>query len=188
MPPSIGRMVDREFTASDALQSLRIALHPLRQRLQRELACDIVPSRRVADPVATLSQHFGRLPHLAERLAQSVNDMGIEVAANPHASAEDVRRAVDRLTDCVDDLIAGCREACSLRADARAMEMPRLLGGVYMHVLAETAQWLQRLVQAIADPTAAIAHQRPSCADAPKIRVTLKLRAANKTAATSAGR
>ena len=176
-------MAGDEFRISPALRKLGQELHPLLQRLYGELAGQVLPSTRVIDPAALLSRHLGRLTELADRLAQSAVQMNTEVAANPQAGAADVQRAAARLTHCVDEIIASCREVRSLRAGGTAKDMPTLLAGVYMHVLGETASWLERLVAAIADPSAEIARQGLSNSKSPQIRLGLTLSAPPQMAA-----
>lgn len=150
-------MADDELRIPPALRKLGQALHPLLQRSQRELARPSVPTRQMVDPPATLSRHCGRLSGLVEQLARSVEAMNLDVAANPQADDADVRRAVEGLTRCVDELIDACRDARGLYADGAAVEVPALLAGAHLHLLSEVTQWLGRLVRTVADPAAELA-------------------------------
>jgi hypothetical protein len=93
-------------------------------------------------------------------LAVRVRDLNDDVAANPQANAADVQRAVGRLAAAVDDLVAGLRNARTLRANGSAAEIPLLLVGMYRHLLGDVALWLERIVSALADPAAEAARQR----------------------------
>lgn len=141
------------------LRDLGRALQPLLQRLRFELATQVVASTVVADPIATLEGHFDALPQRIELLAVRVRDLNDDVAANPQASAADVQRAVGRLAECIDAFIADLRNARTLRSDGSAAEMPFLLVGMYRHTLGEVAQWLERIVNVLADPASEAARQ-----------------------------
>lgn len=148
-----------ELVVPEPLRDLGQALQALLQRLRAELATNVVATTRVADPVATLSRHLHALPQLADRLVARLDDLNADVAANPQAGAADVQRAVGRLARCIDAFLEGLREAQSLRSGGAAAEMPLLLAGAYRHALGEIAQWLERIVNALADPAAEYARQ-----------------------------
>jgi len=149
-----------DLAVPEYLRELGRALQPLRQRLRVELATHVVATTVVADPIATLARHFDALPKRIELLAVRVRDLNDDVAANPQANAADVQRAVGRLAAAVDDLVAGLRNARTLRANASAAEIPLLLVGMYRHLLGDVALWLERIVSALADPAAEAARQR----------------------------
>lgn len=113
-----------DLAVPEYLRELGRALQPLGQRLRVELATQAVATTVVADPIATLARHFDGLPQRIEVLALRVRDLNDDVAANPQADAGDVRRAVGRLAECIDDLVCGLRNARTLRSDGSAAEMP----------------------------------------------------------------
>ncbi len=149
-----------DLNVPEYLRELSRALQPLQQRLRAELATQAVATTVLADPMDTLSRHLDALPQRAQLLAVRVRDLNDDVAANPQARAGDVQRAVARLAAAVDDLVAGLRDARTLRSDGAAAEMPWLLVGMYHHVLGEVASWLERIVSVLADPAAEAARQR----------------------------
>lgn len=161
-----------EFRVCAPLRDLGHALQPLLRRLQFELTRPMAPTRPAADPTTILSQHLDRLSGSVQRLVRRVEDMEIDVAANPQAGEADVRRVVDGLTRCVDDLIDGCRDARSLRAGGAAADMPTLLAGAYLHLLGDIEQWLERMVRTLADPGAELARLRQA---SPPYEIELKL-------------
>ncbi|HMO48672.1 MAG TPA: hypothetical protein PKB14_21940 [Rubrivivax sp.] len=175
-------MADDEFRLPPALRKLGQALQPLLLRSQRELARQAVPTRQMVDPPASLSRHCGRLSGVIEQLTRSVENMNLDVAANPQADDADVRRAVEGLTRCVDELIDACRDARGLYAGGAAAETPALMAGAYLHLLVEVTQWLERLVRTTADPAAEIARLRLSSPPY-EIELTLKLSPAPQLAA-----
>lgn len=148
-----------DLNVPETLRELGRALQPLRQRLRFELATQVVATTVLADPMATLERHLDALPQRIQLLAVRVRDLNDDVAANPQASAADVQRAVARLAAAVDDLVAGLRNARTLRSDGSAAEMPWLLVGMYHHVLGEVVSWLERIVSVLADPAAEAARQ-----------------------------
>ncbi|HRY89598.1 MAG TPA: hypothetical protein P5163_13905 [Rubrivivax sp.] len=175
-------MADDEFVISDALRSLGLALRPLLARLRSERELGMTPGQRVADPEATVSRHMGRLGDLVDRLAHQVRLMNEDVAANAHADAADVQRAVAGLTGVVDDLLDARRSARRLRPAGRGGEIAPLLVGAYDHVLTEVELWLSRLVRVLADPAAEIARLRQS-GPPYEIELALKLTPAPQLAA-----
>lgn len=173
---------DDEYVISDALRSLGLAMGPLLARLRSERELGMTPSQRVADPDTTVSRHMVQPGDLVDRLAHQVRLMNEDVAANAHAGAPEVRRAVGGLGGVLGDLLDARNAARDLRPTGRGGEIAPLLVGAYGHVLDEVELWLARLVRVLADPGAEIARQAPSGGPY-EIELALKLPPAPQLAA-----
>ncbi len=117
----------------------------------------------------------------ASGLATKVNTLG-DVLSTADTDAE-IHRVVGGLEVYLDDLLVQHSEVLRWRAvgsDARALD---LLTGVYRHLLTETRDWLDELVETISDPVAAIKRQGLPSSGTVNLQLTLTLTEAPQLAA-----
>ncbi len=130
------------------------ALRPLLSKLKERTGAPAVGE--AAEPVTMefLSHRLGAANRALARLEAAIKAMMTDVIAKEGADDTDVYRAVARLESRIDDLIDdGADLRC--RAEGEFLEGARLLGNVYDCFLGRIEDWLEDLVESIADPLAA---------------------------------
>ena len=135
--------------------TLGSAVRPLLSKLEARMT-DTPTHRTVAKyhMVDAVSDQLDELAGTTSGLVTKVNVLG-DVLSTVGTDAE-IHRVVRGLEVYLDDLLAQRFEVLRWRAvgpDARALD---LLAGVYRHLLTEIRDWLDELVETIADPVAAV--------------------------------
>ena len=131
------------------------ALRPLLSKVRER-----TPARSVGEAAAPatmefLSQRLRELEKATMRLKAAVEAMMADVIANEDADDTDVYGTVARLESRVDDLVDDWADL-RYRAEGEFAEGVRLLTGVYGGFLGRIEEWLEDLVESIADPLAAV--------------------------------
>lgn len=130
------------------------ALRPISSKLHRQMD---TPARRtlaVYDVVGSISEHLDELGSNLGGLEAKVNVLGgLIPGEGPDA---DIHRAVGGLEVYIDNLLASCSEVRQWRLGAADAPARDLLAGVYLHVLTEIRDWLDELLEVVADPVAAL--------------------------------
>ena len=135
--------------------TLGSAMRPLLSKLEARMM-DTPKHRIVAkyDMADAISDQLDDLVGTTSGLVTKVNILG-DVLSTVGTDAE-IHRVVGGIEVYLDDLLAQRFEVLRWRAagsDARALD---LLAGVYRHLLTEIRDWLDELVETIADPLAAV--------------------------------
>ena len=157
-------------------------MRPLLSKLEARLT-DMPKRRTVAkhDMAGAVSDQLDELADTTSGLVTKVNILG-DVLSTAGTDAE-IHRVIGGLEVCLDDLLAQHSEVLRWRAvgsDARALD---LLTGVYRHLLTETRDWLDELVETIADPVAAVKSRGLPASGTVDLQLTLTLTEAPQLAA-----
>lgn len=161
------------------------AMRPLWRKIETQLGHHVLPATAMYGMAEIVSSHLDELQVLAHRLADRINSLMSDVVANESATDGDVYRAVGRFEAFVDDLLAGYREVRVLNAYGRDAEGRDLLAGVYRHTLVEIRDWLEDLVETLADPMAVVRRRGLPTTGYVELPLTLTLTAAPELAALS---
>ncbi|MDR2452698.1 MAG: hypothetical protein LBE85_13275 [Candidatus Accumulibacter sp.] len=132
------------------------AMRPLWRKIETRLDEHVVPVTPAYGLDEVVSCHLNELHTLGYRLTDRINDLMSDVVANEHSTDGDVYRAVGRFEVFVEELLAGYRDVRALDAHGRDAEARDLLAGVYRHTLVEIRDWLEDLIETLADPMAAV--------------------------------
>ena len=92
------------------------------------------------------------LTHLSPRL----DGLMIDVIQNEQAGAVEAGRAAGRLEQVLSEFVDGFLDAKASNAGPDSCEARKLILGVYRHHISEICDWLDELVQVIANPRAAM--------------------------------
>lgn len=162
--------------------TLGSAMRPLLSKLEARMM-DTSTHRTVAkyDMAGAISDQLGKLLGTTSGLTAKVNILG-DVLSTAGADAE-IHRMVGGIEVYLDDLLAQRFEVLRWRAagsDARALD---LLAGVYRHLLTEIRDWLDELVETIADPLAAVKRRGLPTSGNVDLQLTLTLTEAPQLAA-----
>lgn len=135
---------------------LGVAMLPVLEKLEQEIDRTIQPSIFVLDMKDILPKHLDTLVALVQSLEKRLNRFMPDVVSNSSATDGDVYRAVGGFEALIDDLLAGYQGICALNARGSDKEARDLLAGIYRHTLNEVRDWLQELVETLADPMATV--------------------------------
>lgn len=162
--------------------TLGSAVRPLLSKLEARMM-DTPTHRTVAkyDLADAISGQLDELMGTTSGLVTKVNILG-EVLSTVGTDAE-IHRVVGGLEVYLDNLLAQRFEVLRWRAvgsDAHALD---LLTGVYRHLLTEIRDWLDELVETIADPLAAVKRRGLPASGEVDLELTLTLTEAPQLAA-----
>ena len=161
------------------------AMRPLWRKIETQLGLHVLPATAVYGMTEIVSGHLDELQALAHRLSDRINSLMSDVVENESATDGDVYRAVGRFEAFVEDLLAGYREVRALNAYGRDADARDLLAGVYRHTLVEIRDWLEDLVETLADPMAVVRRRGLPTTGYVELPLTLTLTAAPELAALS---
>ena len=162
--------------------TLGSAMRPVLSKLEARMM-DTPTHRTVAkyDMADAISGQLDELLDTISGLATEVNILD-DVLSTAGADAES-HRVVGDIEVYLDDLLAQRFEVLQWRAvgsDARALD---LLAGVYRHLLTEIRDWLEELIETIADPLAAVKRRGLPTSGNVELQLTLTLAEAPQLAA-----
>jgi len=161
------------------------AMRPLWLKVNAQLDMPIRHSLMVPDMADVVSHHLRKVGHAIQGLSDRVNGLMRDVVSNEDASDAEVCRAVGRFEAFLDDLLAGHDAVRALGSDGTDAEIRDLLAGVYRHALVEVRDWLGDLVDALADPVAALQKRGLPTSGEVELPLSLTLTAAPQLAGLS---
>jgi len=132
------------------------AMRPVLQNLETELDDSVEADTPVFDIAATVQHELAQLEKAVHRLAKRINDLMDDVASNEAASDSEVYRAASRFEAALQGILARYHGILSLDAYGTDIIVIDLLADVYRHSLIEIRDWLEELVETVADPMAAV--------------------------------
>jgi hypothetical protein len=132
------------------------AMRPVWLKTRAEIDKPIRPIALVVEMSDILSHHFDSLQTLIHRLEERINRFMSDVVSNEAASDADVYRSVGRFEALLDDLTSDYQDVRALNALGADVEARDMLAGVYRHTLVEMRDWMQELVETLADPLSAL--------------------------------
>lgn len=161
------------------------AMRPVWLKVNAQLDMPIGHSLAVPDMADVASHHLAKIGRAIQGLSDRVNGLMRDVVSNEEASDAEVYRAVGRFEAFLDDLLAGHDAVRALATDGTETEIRDLLAGTYRHALVEVRDWLRDLVDALADPIAALKKQGLPTSGEVELPLALKLTAAPELAGLS---
>lgn len=131
------------------------ALEPVAKNLRKTIACKVKTSGHEFVTVDDVSRHMGvisqALTHLQPRLSELIGSAN----EDERASMAEAYRAAGRLEQVLSEFVDGYRDVKASHTSTETRRARSLLLGVYRHHIREICEWLEELVQVIANPAAA---------------------------------
>lgn len=159
------------------------AMHPVLAKLRSGIAQQLSATAPVGSMIDVISVSLNSLQGIVHRLNGQVNALMSDVVSKEDASDADVYRAVGRFEAFLDDLLSEYQGLKRLNAYGADIEGRDLLVGAYRHTLVEIRDWLQDLVDTLADPQAALRRKGLPTTGPVEIPLTLHLTGAPDLAA-----
>lgn len=151
------------------------ALARVANSARHAVAGEVRASGHEFEMLGDLSRHMGvvhrALTHLSPRIDGLMND----VIENEGAGAIEVGRSAGRLEQVLSEFVDGYLEARATHASTEASEARSLILGVYLHHIREICEWMEALVEVIANPASAIAKRGIAAAPTVTLPVVLKM-------------
>ena len=120
-----------------------------------------------------LSLHMGVIQQALTHLSPRIDGLMTDVIHNEGAGPVDAGRSAGRLEQVLSEFVDGYLDAKASHAGTEASEARSLILGVYRHHIREICQWLEDLVEVIANPSSAI--QKRGIAAAANVDLTVAL-------------
>ena len=121
-----------------------------------------------------LSRHMGVIQQALTHLSPRLDGLMTDVIHREGAEVVEIGRSVGRLEQVLSEFVDGYLEAKSSHAGTEASEARSLILGVYRHHIREICDWLEDLVEVIANPSSAI--QRRGIAAVANVELTVALK------------
>lgn len=159
------------------------AMSPVLVSLRSGIAQQLSATTPVGAMIDVVSVSLNSLQGIVHRLNGQVNGLMSDVVAREDASDADVYRAVGRFDAFLDELLAEYQGLKRMSAYGADIEGRDLLVGAYRHTLVEIRDWLEDLVDTLADPQAALRRKGLPTSGPVEIPLTLHLTGAPELAA-----
>lgn len=159
------------------------AMNPVLVKLRSGIAQQLSVTAPVGAMIDVISVSLNSLQGMVHRLNGQVNALMSDVVSKEDASDADVYRAVGRFEAFLDDLLSEYQGLKRLNAYGADIEGRDLLVGAYRHTLVEIRDWLQDLVDTLANPQAALRRKGLPTTGPVEIPLTLHLTGAPELAA-----
>ena len=146
--------MSENLALSPRVIALGEALRPISLKLHTQMG---TPTRRtlaVYDLVGSIWSHLDGLGSTVGELETKVRALGRLVSGE--GSDADIYRTAGGLEVYIDNLLESCAEIRQWRLGASDAPARDLLAGIYLHVLAEIRDWIDEMLEVIADPVAAL--------------------------------
>lgn len=133
------------------------AMHPIWSDLETQIDMPVSQiSGEIVDIAKLASHHLDALQGAMQRMEGRIDGLMTNVISNQSADDADVYRAVGRLESTIDDMLEHYRIIRALGVAGTDADARDLLADVYRHTLVEIRDWMEELVEVIADPMAAV--------------------------------
>jgi len=133
----------------EALSSVALGV---RQALSRSLP----PSGQELFVLQDAPRHMEVIQQALTNLSARLNGLMVDVIQNERAEAVDAGRAAGRFEQVLYDLVEGFLDVNASHAGSDCGQARTLILGVYRHYINEICDWVDELVQAIANPLVAM--------------------------------
>lgn len=161
------------------------AMRPLALKVNSQIDMPAHQTSAVLGIADIVSHHLDELQSIVHRLTNRINSLMTDVVSNGEASDAEVYRAAGRFEVFLDDLLAGYHDVRALDAYGADAEARDLLAGVYRHSLVEVRDWLEELVETLADPMSTVKKRGLPTSGYVELPLTLTLTAAPQLAGLS---
>lgn len=135
------------------------ALAPIAAEFQLQLQQSATSTDLKFEGLRDVSHHLSLITQALVQLDQRLPDLMRFVFESETGTALDVGQAVGCMEQNLQGWTEGCVQRQASQPTPEAVELHRLLIGIYRHHMATTSDWLNRLVQANNDPLAELEQQ-----------------------------
>ena len=178
MPPRSQTPTDLVCVVPQQVLGLGLALAPVSIGARQAMVQKVKSSGNEFMTIEDLTHHMGvinqALIHLSGRLEGLTND----VIQNDGASAVEVGRSVGRLEQVLSEFVDGylqVKAAVVTSENREAKEARSLMLGVYRHHIREICDWIDQMVEVIANPVSAISQRGITASANVELTVSLNL-------------
>ena len=147
---------DVVFVLPPGVTFLGEALVPVVVSIKQDLAKKIRPSGPDFVVPDDLSTHMGTISSALGHLSSWLEIQIVSFMKDERAGNADAYRLAGRLEQILSEFVDGYQLAQMSRAGPEARQSRTLLLGVYRHHISEICDWLDELVQVIANPRVAM--------------------------------
>jgi hypothetical protein len=149
------------------------ALAPVARGARQAMTRRVRSSGHEFETLADLSRHMGVIQQALTHLSPRLDGLMTDVIHKEGAGAIEAGRAAGRLEQVLSEFVDGYLDARASHASTEASEARYLILGVYRHHIREICEWLEDLVEVIANPASAI--QKRGIAAAANVDLTVAL-------------
>jgi hypothetical protein len=149
------------------------ALAPVARSARQAMTRRVRSSGHEFETLADLSRHMGVIQQSLTHLSPRLDGLMTDVIHKEGAGAIEAGRAAGRLEQVLSEFVDGYLDAKASHAGTEASEARSLILGVYRHHIREICEWLEDLVEVIANPASAI--QKRGIAAAANVDLTVAL-------------
>ena len=149
------------------------ALAPVARGARQAMTRRVRSSGHEFETLADLSRHMGVIQQALTHLSPRLDGLMTDVIHKEGAGAVEAGRAAGRLEQVLSEFVDGYLEAKASHAGAEVSEARSLILGVYRHHIREICEWLEDLIEVIANPASAI--QKRGIAAAANVDLTVAL-------------
>ena len=150
------------------------ALAPVAKSARQAMARRVRPSGHEFVTLEDLSRHMGVIQLALTHLSLRLDGLMTDVIRNEGAGMAEAGRAAGRLEQVLSEFVEGYQDAKASHAGPDSSEARTLIMGVYRRHIREICEWLEELVEVIANPASAI-QKRGIDAEANELTVALNL-------------
>jgi len=151
------------------------ALGPVARDLRRSLALRVKNSGREFVTIDDLSRHIGIIHQALTHLSAKLEDLMANVVHDERAGMVEAYRAAGRLEQVLSEFVDGYRDAKGSHGSPESGAARKLLLGVYRHHIREISEWLDDLVNAIAQPASALEKRKIAMTAETRLPVVLNV-------------
>jgi hypothetical protein len=123
--------------------------------------------------IEDISHHMGVIQQALTHLSPRIDGLMTDVIHKEGAGAVEADRAAGRLEQVLSEFVDGYIDAKASHAGPESSEARSLILGVYRHHIRKICEWLEELVEVIANPASAI--QKRGIAAAANVELTVAL-------------
>ena len=166
---------DRVYVLPSQVILLGEALGPVASSARQAMRRRVRSSGHEFQTINDLSRHLGVIQQALVHLSPRIDGLMTEVVHNKGAGAVEAGRAAGRLEQVLSEFVDGYLDAKSSRAGPGSSEARSLILGVYRHHIRQICDWLEELVEVIADPESALEKRGVAAAATVKLTVALDM-------------
>ena len=151
------------------------AIEPVAKKLREAITHRIKSSNCVFVIPDDLARHMGIIQQALTRLQPRVDALMSNVVNDENAGIAEVYREAGRVEQVLSEFVDGYQDAKASCTTVETRVGRDLLLGVYRHHIREVCEWLEELVEVIADPLAAIEKQAVPMSENVELSVALRM-------------
>jgi hypothetical protein len=144
------------YKIPDRVTQLGEVLFPIAKYLHNALTQRVPSAGREFETIQDLLHHSGVIQRTLAYLEIRVEDISRDVLSNEKAGLAEANRVAGRLEQVLAEFVDGYHDAQSTLVGSDPYGARELLLAVYRHYIREISDWLDKLIEAIANPASAI--------------------------------